>query len=108
MWQYVLCFIAATALFAASADVSQKVRVMESTVNTSGNVVVVTAEVAGKTRELVCFIANGPCQQLSPGEYVMVSPSQTGKYTDCEANVDVYPNSDSAGSKPLGAFCLEP
>jgi hypothetical protein len=107
IWRWIVCFVTASALFGVAADGSQKIRIIESTVNTSGNVVVLTAQIASKSRDLFCFTANRPCQQLSPGEYMMLSPSRTGKYRDCEANVDIYRISDPHRNILLGAFCLE-
>lgn len=73
---------------------------------TSTGVVVVSADMSGKTVELQCNVASPSCTVLKPGKYQMVQlPKNHGMY-DCQ-NADVF---DAAANpeidQRLGEYCL--
>jgi hypothetical protein len=69
-------------------------------------VVIVTAEVAGKSVELQCNQNASACTTLKAGKYTMVVlPKNWGMY-DCK-NVEVYTETANPDSdQKLGAYCL--
>jgi hypothetical protein len=81
------------------------ITVKDSTV--SGDVVIVTIQAAGATRDLQCSKSVLFCKTPAPGKYVMVRlPKNRGIY-DC-ANVDLYRESDTTeqNADKLGEYCL--
>lgn len=74
--------------------------------STSTGVVVVSAEMGGKSVELQCNLNTQSCAQLKPGKYQMVQlPKNYGMY-DCQ-NADVYDLSATPGTdQRIGEYCL--
>ena len=94
--------VATSPMFSAE---SQKITIKNSSVQGKG-VVLLEANLAGRSAELECFLSQKSCATLAPGDYLMVRLTNGGVYQDC-ANVEVY----SAGGhptkdKPLGEYCL--
>ncbi len=94
-------------LVAISPTVSaenQKITIQSSSVK--GDVVLLEADLAGKSVELECFPSQKLCTALAHGDYLMVRLTKDGIYQDC-ANVDIYSSSaDPTKDKPLGEYCL--
>ncbi len=78
--------------------------VKEATVATG--VVIVTADVGGKSIELQCTQNMPGCVSLKNGKYIMVQlPKNHGMY-DCQ-NVDIFSDgADPATAQRVGTYCL--
>ena len=97
-----LVLIGGAILFAQEKAV---INVKEAVVSTG--VVIVTAEMNGKSVELQCTQSMPFCTALKIGKYSMVLlPKNHGLY-DCQ-NVDVYSgdNANPGAAQKLGEFCL--
>jgi len=73
---------------------------------TATGVVIVTADLAGKSVELQCTQSMPACVSLKNGKYTMVQlPKNHGMY-DCQ-NVDIFPEgADPATAQRVGTYCL--
>ena len=80
------------------------ITVKESFTNTG--VVIVSADMSGKTVELQCNVASPSCSVLKPGKYLMVQlPKNHGMY-DCQ-NADVFNAAANPSTDPrVGEYCL--
>jgi hypothetical protein len=100
----VLYLLAVAAAGAWAQDTPTAITVKQSSV--SGDVIVVTVQIDGKTQELHCNKSTLFCAVPEPGSYLMVRlPKNRGIY-EC-SNVDLYeksavPQSDSK----VGEYCL--
>lgn len=101
-WFLLLVFCAVVLV---AQDKSSTITVKEATVATG--VVIVTADMNGKSVDLQCTQSMPLCTQLKNGKYaVVLLPKNRGMY-DCQ-NVDVYPaNSPNLeAAEKIGEFCL--
>jgi hypothetical protein len=94
-------------LFAVALLAQEKstITVKEATVATG--VVIMTADLNGKSVDLQCTQSMPLCTTLKNGKYVMVQlPKNHGMY-DCQ-NVDVFPadTQDPETGKKIGEYCL--
>jgi hypothetical protein len=98
----VLFLLAVAAVSAWSQD--NPITVKQSSV--SGDVIVVSVQVDGKTQELHCNKSTLFCAAPEPGSYTMVRlPKNRGIY-EC-SNVDLYEKSAVPQSdNKLGEYCL--
>lgn len=97
-----LLFVLSAVLFAQEKST---ITVKEATVATG--VVVVTADMNGKSVDLQCTQSMPSCTTLKNGKYTLVVlPKNHGMY-DCQ-NVDVYPGdtSNPETAQRIGEFCL--
>lgn len=71
------------------------------------NVVTVDGEIKGKEIQLICFVSEKNCQELSGGTYLFIRlKASEGTYNDCP-NIDVYTNNSAdKQAKQLGEYCL--
>ena len=74
--------------------------------STTTGVVIVTADMGGKTVELQCNVSTPNCQPLKAGKYQMVKlPKNRGMY-DCQ-NADIYePTANPETDQKIGEYCL--
>jgi hypothetical protein len=102
-WAIVVAVILAAAISAAAQD---KSTITVKDVSVSGDVVIVTAQVDGNTRELQCNRSVLYCKVPQPGKYTMVRlPNNRGIY-EC-SNVDLFnPSVDSQSEEKFGEYCL--
>jgi hypothetical protein len=83
---------------------NQKITIKSSTVQ--DKVLLLEADLAGKSTELECFLSVKSCTALAPGDYLMVRLMTGGSYQDCQ-NVEIYsPSGKPTKDKPLGEYCL--
>jgi len=96
-----LVILTATAL---AEQQTLSIMVKEATVATG--VVIITADMAGKSVELQCTQSMPGCVSLKNGKYLMVQlPKNHGMY-DCQ-NVDVFQEgANPTSAQRLGAYCL--
>ena len=102
-----LCSLIFVVTFASSifAVEPRKITVIKSTLQ-SGTAVDVEINEAGKLKDMTCDLSIHPCQQLAPGDYIMVS-SEKGMYQDCVEDVDIYSvTADRSKAEALGTYCL--
>jgi len=99
-----LLLILLLAVMVLAQDKTSPIVVKEATISTG--VVVVTADMGGKSVELQCTQSMPDCISLKNGKYVLVQlPKNHGMY-DCQ-NVDVFPEgADPATAHKLGEYCL--
>jgi hypothetical protein len=92
------------ALVTLAQEKSSPIMVKEATTTTG--VVIVTADMAGKSVQLQCTASMPDCAALKNGKYVIVLlPKNHGMY-DCQ-NVDVYaPDANPATDQRIGEYCL--
>lgn len=96
---FVIAF--ASSMFAAER---RKITVVKSL--KSGTAVDIVINEAGKLKDMTCDLSVHPCQQLTPGDYIMVG-SEKGIYQDCVEDVDIYSiTADGSKTEPLGTYCL--
>ena len=103
MKKAVTLFLLASAIVMLAQEVTT-ITVKES--STTTGVVIVSADMSGKTVELQCNVTSPSCSALKPGKYQLVQlPKNHGMY-DCQ-NADVYESAaNPASDQRLGEYCL--
>ena len=103
MKRAVIFFLLASAIVLLAQEATT-ITVKES--STTTGVVIVSADMSGKTVELQCNVTSPSCTPLKVGKYQLVQlPKNHGMY-DCQ-NADVYePTANPASDQRLGEYCL--
>jgi hypothetical protein len=101
---WILLIILPAVVVTLAQEKPSPIMVKEATTTTG--VVIVTADMAGKSVQLQCTASMPDCAALKNGKYVIVLlPKNHGMY-DCQ-NVDVYaPDANPATDQRIGEYCL--
>ena len=86
---------------------SEKITFKSSSQQGNDKVVLLEADLAGRSVDLTCFESHPDCKGLAPGDYELARlMAGEGSYNDCQ-NVDIYRiGADRLKEKPLGRYCL--
>jgi hypothetical protein len=86
---------------------SEKITFKSSSKQGNDKIVLVEADLTGRSVDLTCFESHADCKELAPGDYELARLiAGEGSYNDCQ-NVDVYRiGADRLKEKPLGRYCL--
>jgi len=92
------------AVFLVVAQEKSTITVKDSSITTS--VIIVSADMGGKSIELQCNVSTPNCTQLKPGKYQIVQlPKNHGMY-DCQ-NADVYDlSANPETDQKIAEYCL--
>ena len=86
---------------------SEKITLKSSSKQGNGKILLLEADLTGRSVDLTCFEPHPDCKELAPGDYELARlAGSEGDYNDCQ-NVDIYRiGADHLNEKRLGRYCL--